>query len=179
MRILVVGGSGSGKSAVAERLACKLSNTRTYFATMHSDGTEAKARIARHRAQREDMGFVTLERPQSLLPLAPSRESARDVALVDDLGNLAANALFCPDGTMCDHKTVLEQLTQELNTLARSYAHVVVVGNEVGSEGAPYHDATLTWIYLQGALCCHAASTFDTVIEVVAGIPSVVKGELP
>ena len=40
MRVLVVGGSGSGKSAYAERLAARLAEQRTYVATMRNEGTK-------------------------------------------------------------------------------------------------------------------------------------------
>ena len=42
MRTLVVGGSGSGKSAYAEQLACSRSSDRVYVATMAHMGAEAR-----------------------------------------------------------------------------------------------------------------------------------------
>lgn len=179
MRALVVGGAGSGKSAFAEGLACRLSPMRTYLATMLPEGDEAHARIERHRACRSGKGFVTLERPRLLLPLDAPKRMARGVVLLDDLGNLVANALFLPSGAMRDRATVQARLELELEALADAYAHVVVVGIEAGGEGVPPHDATLAWLRVQGALCCHAASLFDVVVEVTAGVPHVLKGELP
>ena len=175
MRVLVVGGSGSGKSAYAERLAARLAEQRTYVATMRNEGTEADERIRRHREQRADLGFVTIECPDSLA--AACREKAEGVVLVDDLGNLVANALFAPDGTMADPATVLDRLAGEVEALAQSYEQAVLVGNEVGSEGVYRFEGTNVWVRLIGALNCRIAASFDEVVEVVAGVPCHVKGD--
>ena len=70
--LLVYGGSGSGKSAWAERrllsLAGREPGRAVYLATMSAGGEEARARIDRHRAMRARHGaeagleFITLER---------------------------------------------------------------------------------------------------------------------
>lgn len=179
MRALVVGGSGSGKSAFAERLACDLSPTRTYLATMSDDGPEASERIQRHRSQREGLGFTTVECPHGSLDEALRCCDAKGVALLDDLGNLLSNALFSHDGSMGEPKKVLGRLGDEVEGLARSFEHIVVVGNEVGSEGPSPFEATGVWVKLMGSLCCGIAANFDVVVEVVSGIPILVKGELP
>lgn len=187
MRVLVVGGAASGKSAYAERLACALSPNRTYVATMESVSDEAKRRIARHRAQRAGLGFNTLECPNGTLPWAEPPWGASDralsanesVALVEDLGNLVANALFFPDGTMADPQTVTDVLTRNVMGFCRAYDHVIVVGNLVGCSGESAYAATRAWVRVVGTLCCRLAASFDVVVEVVTGIPKVRKGELP
>lgn len=179
MRALVVGGSGSGKSAFSERLCCTLGSPRTYVATMATDGQEARMRIERHRAQRADLGFSTIERTSSLAGCEPDPTAASGVLLLDDLGNLAANALFSPDGTMADPHEVLERLAAEVIGLTGRFRHAVVVGNLVGSEGRPSYPTTEAWVRLVGALCCRLARSFDTVVEVTAGVATPVKGVLP
>ena len=174
MRALVVGGSGSGKSAYAERLAARLSSRRTYVATMRNEGSEARKRIRRHLEQRVELGFVTIECPDSLEPACA--EATDSVALVDDLGNLVANTLFAEDGTMAEPAEVLGRLVSEVDALAHTYQHVVLMGNEVGAEGPHPYAGTDTWVRLVGALNCRIAALFDEVIEVVAGMPCHVKG---
>ena len=190
-----MGGSGSGKSAFAERLACDLSTERTYVATMLAQGPEAHARIARHRKQRAHLGFTTIEWNDVLTrsteveaPFVhlkykeckrcyPLHAPASGVMLLDDLGNLAARALFADGTTMADPRETLPRLICELNALFDVFEHVVVVGNEAGSDYVPSQEAgTRAWIWLQGALCCHLATQFSTVVEVVAGLPTYVKG---
>lgn len=178
MRVLVTGGAASGKSAFAERLACALADRRTYVATMADDGLEAHERVRRHRAQRAGLGFSTVECPSgSLAPLASGPTGG--VALLEDLGNLASNALFAPDGTMGDADAVLARLDGELAGLSGLFDHVVVVGNEVGCEGASPYGTTRVWVRLVGSLACRVAARCDTVVEVAAGVPLVVKGRLP
>lgn len=184
MNVLVVGGSGSGKSAFAEQLCCRLSPVRTYLATMAPQGPEAKRRIARHVQQRAGLGFATVECSntvlrRSALPQSGAAGARRGVALLDDLGNLVANSLFEKDGAMHDPARVGRRLLQELRALATQYEHVVVVGNEVGSEGPYTHETTHTWVHLVGMLCCQLAAHADTVAETVAGVPHVIKGRIP
>lgn len=57
MLILVLGGSGSGKSAFAEALTMSFGGTRAYIATMEPFGEEGRRRIERHRLMRKDKGF--------------------------------------------------------------------------------------------------------------------------
>ena len=177
MRVLVVGGSGSGKSAYAERLACSLSPVRTYVATMEGAGAEAQTRIARHREQRAGLGFLTLECPRELPVLTAHAQPG--VALLEDVGNLVANVLFADDGSMMDPDEALERLEHELVGFLHGFEHAVVVGNEVGSSKTPPGEGTLAWVRAVGSLCCFLAARFDVVVEVTAGIPLVVKGCLP
>lgn len=178
MNVLVTGGAASGKSACAEEIACALGSARYYLATMADVGAEARGRIARHRTQREGLGFETLECPSGTL--APVLEaSAGGVVLLEDLGNLVSNALFAADGTMADADEVLCRLEGEVTRLADCFDHVVVVGNEVGSEGPSPYESTRLWVRLMGSLVCRLAARCDTVVEVACGVPHVLKGRLP
>lgn len=176
MIALVTGGAASGKSAYAEELACSLSPQRTYLATMRNNSAESAARVERHRAQREAAGFSTLECVGTLSNAAPDPVAAEGVVLVDDVGNLVSCALFSEDGTMADPQAVLARLDAEFATLCTQYAHVVVVGNQVGADGQSFADESGTWVRMVGALCCCMAARCDAVVEVVAGCPVYVKG---
>ena len=176
MIALVTGGAASGKSAWAEDLACRLSPARTYVATMTTHGQEAQARIAKHRAQRQAGGFITRECTGTLVCPPSSAEAAAGVALVDDVGNLVSCALF-PDGApMADAQATLKRLDAEFVELACQYAHVVVVGNDVGESGEVFADESATWVRLVGSLCCRIAAHSDAVFEVVAGQARCLKG---
>ena len=178
MNVLVTGGAASGKSACAEEIACALGSARYYLATMADDDVEAHERVARHRAQRKGLGFETLECPSgTLLPAAAAPGGG--VALLEDLGNLVSNALFLPDGNMAYADEVLCRLEGEVMGLADRFDHVVIVGNEVGSEGPSPYEATRLWGRLMGSLACRLAAHCDTVVEVACGVPHVLKGRLP
>ena len=98
MVMLVVGGSGSGKSAWAEDLACALhvreEGPLLYLAAMDPAGEEGRRRVERHRALRAGKGFVTLERP---LGPAPGELPPGSTLLLEDLENLLKGIMRdCP-----------------------------------------------------------------------------------
>lgn len=99
MITLVTGGSGSGKSAFAEKLVLSLTGeSYIYLATMQNDGDEeTNRRIARHRGMRADKGFVTVEQSMDLSK-ADIPEGA--CVLLECLPNLVANEMF--DGGSID-----------------------------------------------------------------------------
>jgi adenosylcobinamide kinase/adenosylcobinamide-phosphate guanylyltransferase len=178
MNVLVWGGAASGKSAYAEKLACRLSPQRTYIATMADDSPEAHARIERHRQQRAGRSFATVECAGSLRAACDPALGHDGVALVDDLGNLVSRALFGRDGSMADPAATLERLEQELVQLFSTFEHTVMVGNEVGCAGRSYGEGTLAWMRLIGTLGCRIATRADAVVGVSAGLPLVLKGRL-
>ena len=63
MKILLVGGSKSGKSGLAQRLCVRLAAgaPMIYWATMEPVDGEDRARIARHLDERAGWGFSTVE----------------------------------------------------------------------------------------------------------------------
>ena len=66
--ILIIGGSGSGKSACAEEYAAALSedSRRYYIATMRVNNNEGQAKVERHKRMRRDKGFNTIEQPVAI-----------------------------------------------------------------------------------------------------------------
>ena len=82
MITLVLGGSGSGKSAYAEHLLDGKTN-KYYIATMQVYDAEGEKKVARHRRLRAGKGFVTMEQP-------------RDIGEVD-LSKRAQQAMEPPD----------------------------------------------------------------------------------
>ena len=152
MIALVIGGASSGKSAFAEKLALSFPGPHVYAATMRHGDAETERRIARHRRMREGAGFITAE----IADGQPCPREGRTV-LLEDLGNLVANDL---------DKAVEEVL---------SFDNAVFVGNDVGRDGYDYGKFTRAYIERIGALSCAIAQRADLVVEVVAGIPRIVK----
>ena len=99
MLSLIIGGAGSGKSALAEALCCSQDGPRLYIATMSKADGESLERIEKHRRQREGLRFDTLECPAGL-DRADIPDGAN--ALLEDLSNLLANELFSPEGGGAD-----------------------------------------------------------------------------
>lgn len=172
MLTLVIGGAASGKSAFAERLILRSSAAaRVYLATMEPFGAEAAERIARHRAMRENKGFVTVERFTDLERLRLPTDCA---VLLEDLGNLAANELFSPDGA---GENAADAILRGVASLRRQSRDLVIVSNEVFCGGMDYAGDTARWMSLLAYLHRTLARDADAVCEVCGGIPVYHKGE--
>ena len=170
MLTLLIGGSGSGKSAFAERLIQKLPGKRLYIATMEPFDEECRARIARHRAQRRQLGFETVE---CYVNLSAAVIPGGANVLLEDLSNLLANELYGPQGGGTD------AVRRGLETLEAQAAHVTVVSNEIFSGGDSYDGETLRYMRELAALNRELAQRADCVVEMVCGLPNVLKGALP
>lgn len=171
MLILVTGGSASGKSAHAERLLCEYAaGSRLYLATMQPFGTAAQKRIARHRALRQGKGFQTVERPFNLAGLIlPQRY---DGILLEDLGNLLANELFAPGGAK---DAAFGSILVGIGRLQECCETLVIVTNEIFSDGLPYPAETIRYIELLGRLNAALCARADAAYESVCGILLPVK----
>lgn len=170
MIALFTGGSGSGKSEMAESYACRLASNKKplyYFATMRVWGEEGRARVEKHRRQREGKGFATVECP-SRLPLGV----AGGVILLECLSNRLANAMF-GDG----EPDPVGRIVSELDTLAEKN-DLVVVTNEIFSDGAKYDAETAQYIENLGLLNQKLARRAQLFVESVYSIPVVHKGTL-
>ena len=77
--ILVIGGSGSGKSAYAEKVAleCQKEKRHFYLATMHVFGEEGQKKVERHKRMRAGKGFVTIEQPTDIMQCLPALRERR------------------------------------------------------------------------------------------------------
>lgn len=172
MTTLVIGGAASGKSGYAESLLSDVGH-KLYIATMQPYGAEAARRIARHRALRASKGFDTLERFTALGALTDIQLPHGCSVLLECLGNLAANELFSPEGAGEDAQAVI---LEGVALLARRCCHLVVVTNDVVADGVTYDAGTERYLALLGRCNAALAARFDRVVEVVCGIPIVLKG---
>ena len=169
MIVLVTGGSGSGKSTWAEKLVASLPNeNRVYIATMQVYDAESVKRVERHRAQRADKGFRTIECEKDL---ASADIAEGSVVLLEDLVNLMANEMF--DGGD------VSRIVPALNILAKKCRHLIMVTNDVFADGIEYAESTQEYIRQLAQINNAAAQMADCVVEVVYSIPVCVKGELP
>lgn len=177
MFMLVIGGAASGKSAFAEACCAACGAPALYVATMEPFGEEAAARIERHRAQRAGAGFVTLECPRDL---ARADLGTYAVALIDDIGNLAANELFAPTrpDTRADRgDAVCDRVAAGVERVRAACGRVVAVTCDVSSDGVDYDEETRAWQRSLACINARLADVADCVVEVVCGIPVWVKGD--
>jgi adenosylcobinamide kinase / adenosylcobinamide-phosphate guanylyltransferase len=167
---LVLGGAASGKTAWAERLVLGSGRAPVYLATAQAWDDEMRAKIDRHRGLRGD-SWQTIEAP---LDLAPALRAARaDQAVLVDCATLwLSNHLLSGHdlGTMSD--TLMAAICD-------CAAPVVVVSNEVGAGIVPDNALARQFRQAQGELNQRLAARASLVVAVMAGLPLVLKGQLP
>lgn len=185
MMAAVTGGAASGKSAFAEGLIVRTECVRKiYLATMAAgEDEESRARIERHRALRAGKGFETVERTAGLDRLSLPAGSA---VLLEDLANLAANELFggggdaeedwVPDGKdqapagKDPVRRAAERIMAGIERLRRDSETLVVVTDEIFSDGVRYSAETEGYRALLGYLNRRVFAEADEVWEVICGI---------
>lgn len=167
---LVVGGARSGKSRLAERLVTGTGLRRHYIATAEAWDDEMRARIAAHR---EDRGqdWVTHEAPRAVAGVLAGLP-ATDVVLLDCATLWLTNVLLAEADVAAESAALLA-------ALMASAAPVVVVSNEVGWGIVPENALARAFRDHQGKLNQQIAGVAGLVLGVMAGLPMVLKGQLP
>jgi adenosylcobinamide kinase/adenosylcobinamide-phosphate guanylyltransferase len=173
MMILLTGGAANGKSAFAESLCMRTQGPRFYLASMRPYGAEGEAKIKRHRALRAGKGFATIERYTDYAAL---RLPQRGTALLECIANLTANEMFDERGNVRDPERAV---LAGVDALRGQCDLLVVITNDVGSDGCAYAPETAAYISAMGRINAALAAKADTVVELVAGIPILLKGALP
>ena len=167
---LITGGSGSGKSAYAETQILKLNgDCRIYIATMYPYDEESHQRIARHRRMRSEKRFTTKECYRELEKVEVPQNA--DV-LLECMSNLVANEMFWPDGA---GKAAAEEILNGVKLLAKRCRNLVIVSNEIFSDGMDYGEETREYQKVLAKINRETALLADKVTEVVYGIPVEVK----
>jgi len=172
MLTIVTGGSGSGKSELAEKIAMQLGAPRIYIATMEPFGEEAKERIEKHRKMRAKKQFKTVEKYTGISALGVPRGSS---VLLECMSNLCANEIFTGNNSKDTVEKVIIDGVNRINSIA---ANFVIVTNEIFSDGIQYDNETVQYLKTLGAVNLKIAEIADNVIECVYGIPITVKGKL-
>lgn len=174
MFVLVTGGSASGKSEYAEKRIMELTRTgenALYIATMQPFGVEGRLRVEKHRKQRAKRRFDTLEVYNDLEKA--DLETNQNV-LLECMSNLVANEMFREDGAALGQKELVQKILAGIKHL--SCPNLVIVTNEVFSDTMNYGAETVEYISCLGLINRELARLADEVVEVVYGIPVMIKG---
>jgi adenosylcobinamide kinase/adenosylcobinamide-phosphate guanylyltransferase len=170
MRTIVLGGAACGKSEYAEALAVLLPVPRFYIATMMPFDKEDDLRIEKHRSMRAEKGFHTMERYTDLAGLVlPDRGTV----LLECLGNLTANELFSNEGSGVN---TFDAIMSGIERLEAQCDDLVVVSNDIFSDGNAYTDETMRYIETLAAVNRTLSARYERVVELVCGIPLTHKG---
>lgn len=158
MIVLVLGGTRSGKSGVAESIAGSLGSTVAYVATaaVNPDDADHAARVAAHQARRPaHWSTVECGEPENLLRFLHEIDG---VVLVDSLGTWVAN-----------HSELAVESDGLLDALARRTYPAVIVSEEVGLSVHAPTELGRRFTDVLGMLNQRVAAVADRVLLVVAG----------
>ena len=174
--ILVTGGSRSGKSAFAQRMAEALPGPRAFVATCPVIDPEMSERIRRHQKARSLHDWQTLEEP---LDLAAAFQRAKDhpVVLVDCLTLWVNNVMYeAEQQGKTVSETEIAACCQPVLEAARKHGGTLIfVTNEVGMSLVPETPLGRRFRDLAGRVSQIIAAACDEVFLVVCGQPLKIK----
>lgn len=180
MIIFITGGAKNGKSSLAQDLTVQLagSGKRYYIATMIPADEEDRERICKHIADRDGLGFITLEQGRNLTQCLQNADRS-GAFLLDSATALLLNELFPDPVTWAPDFSAGQRCAKDIAALASQVRHLVVVSDYIYGDGKHYDEVTEG--YRQGLALIDrtVAGLADTVIEMVSGNLILHKGELP
>lgn len=165
----ILGGAASGKSAFAEEICINSSKSRIYWATSQILDDEMQIKKQRHLTQR-GVGWHTYEEPMQaghVLPLLMPDQ----ICLMDCATMWLTNHLLAETDLQAAQSDLLE-------TIRACRAELVIVSNETGLGIVPENALARKFREAQGRLNIALAQCADTVVQVTAGLPLVLKGRL-
>lgn len=146
MVYLIIGGSGSGKSAYAEQLMERFTGVteKYYLATMQIFDEEGEKRKMKHKAARQGKGFLTIEQPRDIKK-AGGADQTRQCGIagmyVQPCGKRDVSRGWHSAGGQ-----VKEKILSEMRVLREAASRLVIVTNNVFEDGVPYDADTLAYI---------------------------------
>lgn len=165
----ILGGAASGKSAFAEQLCINSGKDRVYWATAQIFDSEMRAKVSRHLEQRGS-GWHTVEEPETAGKVLAALEPGQ-ICLMD------CATMWLTNHLLADHDL---QAAQDglLAAVEKCQADLVIVSNETGLGIVPENALARRFREAQGRLNIALAARADTVVQVTAGLPLVLKGAI-
>ena len=181
----ISGGARSGKSAYAENLLVSKRGRLVYIASGVAFDAEMQERIAKHRQDRKDAQWLTIEQPTNLHLALPQLQEG-DLILWDCMTTWLANEMYegIEDGNPCWRRSgcLAQKQKQLMNTLleiSEIAAQLVIVSNEVLDEWLHYEEETEVYRRAIGVQHQQLVQFSHNAIEMDHGLPLVWKGEAP
>ena len=179
MTYFISGGAKNGKSTLAQDLTVALAKggKHYYVATMISTGSEDDERIRRHIADRDGMGFETVECFRNIMDCLNAADCS-GVFLVDSVTALIQNSLFPVEKNYEMDVSAANCCADELVEFAGTVRHAVFVSDYIYSDAERYSESTEMYRKCLADIDRRLAKVCDTVIEVSAGQFIIHKGDL-
>jgi adenosylcobinamide kinase / adenosylcobinamide-phosphate guanylyltransferase len=163
----ITGGTRSGKSSYAQKLALSLSDHPIYLATARKWDEDFKQRIKRHLQDRDERWEnIEEEKHPSKLPL-PGRVIVLDCVTLW-LTNFFSDTKYNVDET-------LSLIKEEFDELAKIEATWIIISNEIGMGMHADTEIGRKFADLQGWINQHIAERAEKAIFMVSGMPMNLK----
>ncbi len=180
--ILVIGGTSSGKSDFAVKLAKDSRQKVVFIATAEAGDAEMRKRIDAHKRSRPS-AWQTIEEPLALARALKGLPKDKRFVIVDCITLWVSNLLIrhageSPTaGKAIKAKASIQDMTDYLiDTLSKTQSTVLFVSNEVGSGIIPMNALSRAYAEALGRANKSLAEKADVVYHMVAGIPVKIKG---
>lgn len=180
MLILITGAVGAANPNMRKKSAVDLRAVQKNIILQPCSPTVQRVhkRTRRHHALRQGKGFETIEQYQNVSKafdkvqtevVSHAAQNEKPVVLLECLSNLMANECFEEGGTP-------DAVFSDCIQLYRQCRHLVIVTNEIFSDGCLYDNTTTDYITRLGRLNTQLVQEADCVAEVVYSIPVYWKG---
>lgn len=171
---LIIGGAASGKSAYAESVVEHIGKPSIYLATARPNDSEMRIKIDKHKMRRSKL-WKTIEEP--LAPHKVILSLKEEATLLLDCITLWLFNISMTDKSNDDIKNFITKLTNSIKTKSDKN-EIFVVTNDLSGGLVPADFSSRKFQILQGHANQELAKQADNVINVIAGIPLTLKGEL-
>lgn len=163
----ISGGTRSGKSSYAQKLALELSSNPIYLATARNWDADFDQRIKRHQSDRDERwGNIEEEKYPSKIDF-----SGRVVVL--DCVTLWLTNFYVD--VKYDIEEALRQIKTEIDLLAKQDATFIIISNEIGMGLHADTESGRKFTDLQGWTNQYIAQKADQAVFMVSGLPLVLK----
>ncbi|MZH03643.1 MAG: 5,6-dimethylbenzimidazole synthase [Nitrospinae bacterium] len=168
--ILITGGSRSGKSRYALQLAKKTDGPKIFIATAEPLDEEMAERIKNHRNER-GKDWITIEEPLELTNVLKNKGNQPGFIVLDCITLWLSNMVM----KEMSQEVILERVHEFVRECKNCVSDVVVITNELGSGIVPLEPSSRSFRDIAGQTNQILASEFDEVVNMVSGIPVIIK----
>jgi adenosylcobinamide kinase/adenosylcobinamide-phosphate guanylyltransferase len=163
----ITGGTRSGKSSYAQKLALSLSDNPVYLATARKWDADFEQRIKRHQQDRDER-WENIEEERN-----PSKLTLQGRVVVLDCVTLWLTNFF--SDTKYNVDETLNLIKSEFDKLALVDATWIIISNEIGMGMHADSEVGRKFADLQGWINQHIAQKADKAFFMVSGIPLTLK----
>lgn len=162
MKYLIIGGSKSGKSEIAEKISLSITKGKViYMATMKPYDHEDKERIKKHIQRRRGLNYETFEVERNLHKIVHNI-SEDDTVLIDSITSLLTNEMFYK-GEIIENPSI--SILKGLEQILFKAKNTLIVSDYIFNDAIEYDEVTKNYEKELAIINRKLAKICDNVIE--------------